>query len=163
MENKLNIEIKRALNFQKGIYMSYWLVIIAAVLIGENLTNTLADLQINDKAAYYLEIIAILLAAGSVPLSLKVFSIKIDKRDWSKSDSAYKIAEYNRWFLVRILMLGIVALFCLATHYIILSAGAGFCVLIVSFATFFCTPSKSKFQEFVNPSTEVIANEGTKA
>lgn len=161
MKYQFERQVKAAVKCQKIIYFSYWIAIIIGVLVGEYfLVDSFASLQFDAQAVYAAETIIILVTAAIIPLTLKLFGLKMNQKDWANTSLDDGIAYYNRWSTVRIALLGVVAVSALCVHYLFMSAGAGFCTLIISFATFFCIPSKKKLEGFiVHHQEEIEQNE----
>lgn len=157
MNSQFEKEIKSAVKYQKLIYSSYWVAIILGVLIGEFILVDIFDmLKADAQMAYVAETIIILASAGIIPLALKVFGMKMTQKDWANTPLTDGISYYNKWSTIRIVMLGVISVSALFIHYLFMSPGAGFCTLIISFAAFFCIPSKKKLVSFVGHNQEQI-------
>lgn len=155
MEHELKGLLKSTLKYQKTIFFIYWLVIIIGFVIGE-LTFGRIDVVINPQGSYAAETIIILATAGVIPMALKLYSVKMNRQKWGLLSVKEGTKIFNKWSTIRLLLLSIVAIGALAVHYLFLSSSAGFCALIVSFATLFCIPSKSKVKDLLLQHKEEI-------
>lgn len=156
MEINLKTQIKSTIRHQKKIFFAYWLILIIGVIIGEYLTDVSPVTEVNAKSAYVAETITILATAAVIPLALKLFSIKMNKVDWKSLTIQEGSHIYSKWSTIRLALLTVVAIMGIVTHYVYNSAGATFCTLIISFATFFCIPSKSKLEYLILKHKEEI-------
>lgn len=88
----------------------------------------------------------ILTALLIVPLSLKLFSIVMNKKI-NNLPLQSAIKSYKMWSEIRLLMLAIVTFFNIFVYYSTLDNIGGLCALIGITASVFCLPSKKKLKE----------------
>lgn len=73
-------QIKRIVKSQKVQYISFWIIPLLLVLLGEAGVLPVGIKADNVRAVYVFETIGILMTAVCIPLSLKLFSFVLTKK-----------------------------------------------------------------------------------
>ena len=73
-------QIKRVVKSQKIQYISFWIIPLLLVLLGEAGVLPVGIKADNVRAVYVFETIGILITAVCIPLSLKLFSFVLTKK-----------------------------------------------------------------------------------
>ena len=127
-------QIKRIVKSQKVQYISFWIIPLLLVLLGEAGVLPVGIKADNVRAVYVFETVGILMTAVCIPLSLKLFSFVLTK----------KIDQL--WGAVRLALLEFVVVFNLAGYYFTLSSTGALCALIGLTASFFCLPGEKRLR-----------------
>jgi len=98
------------------------------------------------KMKYILGTVSILVTTALVPLSLKLFSMMMEKRIKTVS-LVPAMKRYKNWNAIRLLLLGIVVLVNVFIYYSTKENVGGLCALIGITASLFCFPGKKKIKE----------------
>jgi hypothetical protein len=98
---------------------------------------------------YILETIGILTTIALVPLSLKVFSVKLNKKiKMAGFENALKL--YRQWSSVRLMIIAFITYLNIMIYYMTLNSIGGLCALIGLTASIFCLPGERKLREELN-------------
>ena len=146
-------EIIKVLKRLKRSYIALWLIPVVYIILGETDAIPVGALVDDVRGSYFMESISILLMAVSVPLSLKLFSLVLNK----KIDTyTFPVAlmRYAQWSLVRMAVLEMAILFCLTSYYLTLSSTGVLCAFIGLAASLFCMPSEKKLNEELHIESE---------
>ena len=138
--------IKRVIKNLKISYIVFWGLAVLLILLGELDIIPVGMYADDVRMTYYLETAGILLAAISVPLSLKLFSwVLIKKID--KASFAIALGMYFRWSGVRLLILAIPTVINLLIYYLTLSNTGLLCALLTLTASLFCVPGEKRLRK----------------
>lgn len=134
--------VTRKLQIQYGFYIA--LAIILAFL--HEIDVMVVGAYAGDAAMeYVLETIAILVTIALVPLSLKLFSVKMAKTENMELSKA--LAYYKQWSTIRLMILAFVTYLNILIYYLTLNNIGGLCALIGLTASVFCLPSEKNMCE----------------
>lgn len=98
---------------------------------------------------YILETIGILTTIALVPLSLKIFSVKLNNKiKMAGFENALKL--YQQWSSVRLMIIAFITYLNIMIYYMTLNSIGGLCALIGLTASVFCLPGERKLREELN-------------
>lgn len=138
-------QIKSVFKSLKVQYITFWIVPLLLVLFGETELLPVGIKADSPRAVYVFESVGILLAAISVPLSLKLFSLVLTKKI-DQLTFPVALSRYMLWSAVRLALLEFAVVFNLAGYYFTLSTTGALCALIGLTASFFCIPSEKRMR-----------------
>lgn len=142
--------INRATRKIKKSFYIFILILISLLIIGE-FGLAFNGIYVDDgMTTYVLETITILVTAASIPLALKLFNKKVSSVDYTGSIESL-IFVYEKWFILRLVILGVAFALALATHYLCVSTTGSLCAILIGFSIFFCMPSKNKLLVYLDP------------
>ncbi|BEG98812.1 hypothetical protein [Bacteroides sedimenti] len=145
METQIKATIKK-LRIQYGLYLVIAVLIMVLYQTGVILEGAYAY---DDTMRYALETTGIIATMALVPVSLKLFSIKLVKRIQSAPlEEALK--RYMRWSTVRLMLLALATYLNIMIFYMVLSNVGGLCALIGVTASLFCLPGEKRMREELN-------------
>lgn len=125
-------------------YMGLWLVAMLIVVIGEGVEPEWIGLYAaDDRAAYVLHTVVILLTVACVPLSLRGFAWMMAHR---LPVGPERLGFYVRLSLSRLLLLALPAWAGLVAYYLTLSHTGVLCALIALTASLFSVPSGGRMR-----------------
>ena len=136
-------QIKRVVKSQKIQYISFWIIPLLLVLLGEAGVLPVGIKADNVRAVYVFETTGILITAVCIPLKLFSFVLtkKIDQLTFPVA-----LSRYMLWSAVRLALLEFVVVFNLAGYYFTLSSTGALCALIGLTASFFCLPGEKRLR-----------------
>jgi uncharacterized BrkB/YihY/UPF0761 family membrane protein len=102
---------------------------------------------------YILETVGILATIAIVPLSLKLFSVKLNKVI-KEANFENSLKLYQQWSNIRLVILAILTYMNIFIYYMTLNSIGGLCALIAITASVFCLPGEKKMREELNLVTE---------
>lgn len=138
-------QIKSVFKSLKVQYISFWIVPLLLVVVGEVELLPVGIKAGSVRAVYVFETVGILLTAISVPLSLKLFSLVLTKKiDHMTFPTA--LSRYMLWSAVRLALLEFAVVFNLAGYYFTFSTTGALCALIGLTASLFCIPSEKRMR-----------------
>ena len=139
-------QIQKTIKILKAAYVAVWALPVCFIVLSETDLIPVGALVGDMSGRYFMETACILLAALSVPLSLKLFSLvlnkKIDTYTFPVALSRYKV-----WSLMRLSILEGSILFCLTGYYLTMSSTGVLCAFIGLTGTLFCIPTEKKLYE----------------
>lgn len=141
-------EIKQTLIRQKTEFALLWIIALCIITMFE--TGIIHEGELAGQATieFYLETGAIILTLLIIPLSLKLFTRKLNNlRELTLRDA---IKAYQRWNSVRLSLLAIIIWGNLILYYITLNNIGALCALISSIAALYCIPSKERIINELN-------------
>lgn len=145
METQIKATIKK-LRIQYGLYLVIAVLIMVLYQTGVILEGAYAN---DYTMRYALETTGIIATMVLVPVSLKLFSIKLVKRIQSAPlEEALK--RYMRWSTVRLMLLALATYLNIMIFYMVLSNVGGLCALIGVTASLFCLPGEKRMREELN-------------
>ena len=127
-------QIKRIVKSQKVQYISFWIIPLLLVLLGEAGVLPVGIKADNVRAVYVFE-----------TLSLKLFSFVLTKKI-DQLTFPVALSRYMLWGAVRLALLEFVVVFNLAGYYFTLSSTGALCALIGLTASFFCLPGEKRLR-----------------
>lgn len=134
----------------KYVYYSFWVVVVVSLCIGEFWTSINGLFADNELAKYVAEVLTIVVAGLSIPISLKLVGSQVKKiKPSTIIDEACQIYLY--WSRLRVFLLAIAAVVAIATHYLFLSSAGALCAVVVCIAAFLCVPSRKKLNYVLSP------------
>ncbi len=135
--------VARALQIQYGLYLG--ISILLVVLHETNILPT--GVYAGDaNMEYLLETASILITIALVPLSLKIFSVKMEKViKVTALENALKL--YQRWSTVRLMIIAFVTFLNILIYYMTLNNIGALCGLIGVTASVFCLPGEKRLRE----------------
>lgn len=136
-------QIRRVLKSLKIQYISFWIIPLLLVAVGEAGLLPVGIKADSARAVYVFETVGILLVAILVPLSLKLFSMVLSKQI-DRVTFPVALGRYMLWSAVRLALLEFVVVFNLAGYYFTLSTTGALCALIGLTASFFCLPGEKR-------------------
>ena len=135
---------------QFGIYIGIVVVLVVLYQSDILLEGMYAD---DFMMQYTLETVGILATIAFVPLSLKLFSVKLKKViKGANFENALKL--YQHWSNIRLVILAILTYMNIFIYYMTLNSIGGLCTLIAITASVFCLPGEKKMREELNLVTE---------
>lgn len=138
-------QIKRVLKSLKIQYISFWILPVVLVILGEGGVLPVGIKADSVRAVYVFETVGILLTAVLVPLSLKLFSLVLSKKI-DRMTFPVALSRYQLWSAVRLALLEFVVVFNLAGYYFTLSTTGALCALIGLTASLFCLPGEKRMR-----------------
>ncbi|MCD8260753.1 MAG: hypothetical protein LUD15_04065 [Bacteroides sp.] len=137
--------IKPALEKVKSYYIVFWVINLALIVIFE--TGLLPEgVYAGDaRMEYILETIGILLVIAMVPLSLKLFS-RVLHRKIDRIPFAEALQQYQKWSLIRVLLLLTATLYNIVVYYLTLHSIGALCLMIGLTASLFCIPGDKRIR-----------------
>lgn len=138
-------QIKRVLKSLKIQYISFWVIPLLLVALGEAGALPVGIKADSVRAVYVFEAAGILLTAVLVPLSLKLFSRVLTKK-LERMSFLVALGKYMIWSAVRLALLEFVVVFNLAGYYFTLSTSGALCALIGLTASLFCLPGDKRLR-----------------
>lgn len=142
MEN----QIKHVAARLKVIFISFWLLPVLLIMVGETGGEWVGMYAADVRATYLAETLVILLAAICVPVSLKLFAWvltrKIDKVSLPEA-----LHLYSFWSKIRIILLMLPVLAGFAVYYLMLSNKGILCAFIALTASLFCLPGEGRLRK----------------
>ena len=145
-------QIKRVVKSQKIQYISFWIIPLLLVLLGEAGVLPVGIKADNVRAVYVFETTGILITAVCIPLSLKLFSFVLTKKI-DQLTFPVALSRYMLWSAVRLALLEFVVVFNLAGYYFTLSSTGALCALIGLTASFFCLPGEKRLRAELHDET----------
>jgi hypothetical protein len=154
--------IKRLVRQQKIVYALFWiapLLIVAGGECGAWAGNASWEgiYAANSAAVYYGETLVILLTAGCVPLSLKLFAWVVSKKIRQVTISR-ALPLYARWSLLRMGLLALPLFSGLALYYLMMSNKCALCAAIALTASLFCVPGEERLRKELDIDKDVDAD-----
>lgn len=142
MDKQINKIVGR-LKLQYGLFLGIGILLSVAYETGLLPEGIYAD---DVRMEYIMETAGILLAVIAIPLSLKLFSIVLNKRI-AETSVLDAFAKYSFWSGIRLFILLIAVLFNLVVYYSTLSNVGILCALMTVVASFFCIPGEKRLRE----------------
>ena len=135
--------IKQLLKRLKIEFVAVWCLVLLLVVCYEAGIFTEGLFVGDARMDYILTTIGILLTIVMIPLSLRLFNLKLVKRI-SKLSTFEALKSYRRWSEVRLALLLVAALLNMSIYYLTLNTTGLFCSLMALLATLFCIPTKER-------------------
>ncbi|MDR1004934.1 MAG: hypothetical protein LBL97_08065 [Prevotellaceae bacterium] len=143
-------QIKRIVRRQKWLYALLWILSMLLILAGETGVGDWQGMYAADtRSIYYGETLVILLTAGCVPVSLKLFAWVMKKRI-AQVTIAEALRLYNGWSTVRLLLLALPLYAGLLLYYLMMSNQCVLCAAIALTASLFCVPGEARLRKELN-------------
>ncbi|WP_321426524.1 hypothetical protein [uncultured Bacteroides sp.] len=145
----MDIQIKavtRTMQIQYAFYITIAILLVGLYQSDLILEGTYAG---DFGMQYILETIGILTTIALVPLSLKIFSVKLNKKiKMAGFENALKL--YRQWSSVRLMIIAFITYLNIMIYYMTLNSIGGLCALIGLTASIFCLPGERKLREELN-------------
>jgi hypothetical protein len=144
MDKKIKA-VTRIMQTQYGFYIGIAILLVVLYQSDIILEGAYAA---NFGMQYILETIGILTTIALVPLSLKLFSVKLAKIKESGAEESLQL--YQQWSTVRLMIIALVTYLNILIYYMTLNSIGGLCALIGLTASVFCLPGEKKIREELN-------------
>ena len=144
MDKKIKA-VTRIMQAQYGFYIGIAILLVVLYQSDIILEGAYAA---NFGMQYILETIGILTTIALVPLSLKLFSVKLAKIKESGAEESLQL--YQQWSTVRLMIIALVTYLNILIYYMTLNSIGGLCALIGLTASVFCLPGEKKIREELN-------------
>ena len=140
--------IQKLLRILKIEMVVVWLIVVAAVVLGEMdvIPNGLVAPKSPEEVK--LNIAAVVLTILGIPLAIRLFTLNTT-RGLRRMNNDEALRSYHIWSVVRIGILCIAAVFSVADYYLATSVSGAFCALVALSATIYCWPSESKISSYL--------------
>lgn len=140
--------IQKLINALKIELVAVWLLVVAAVVLGE--LDVIPNGQVLPHSADELKLntIAIVLTLVGIPAAIRLFTLNTT-RGLRRMNNDEALKSYHVWSVVRIGILCIVAVFSVVVYYLATSVSGLFCALIALCATVYCWPSSGKVSSYL--------------
>ena len=142
MEN----QIKHVAARLKVIFISFWLLPVLLIIVGETGGEWVGMYAADVRATYFAETLVILLAAICVPVSLKLFAWVLTRKI-NKVSLPEALHLYSFWSKIRIILLMLPVLAGFAVYYLMLSNKGILCAFIALTASLFCLPGEGRLRK----------------
>jgi hypothetical protein len=138
--------VTRTMQIQYAFYITIAILLVVLYQSDIILEGTYAG---DFGMQYILETIGILTTIALVPLSLKIFSVKLNKKiKMAGFENALKL--YRQWSSVRLMIIAFITYLNIMIYYMTLNSIGGLCALIGLTASIFCLPGERKLREELN-------------
>lgn len=148
-ENMENMEIKRIIRRLWTEYVVVWLLAIGLFALNETGVLEEGGLAHDGRTSYVLQTATVLLTLCLIPVSLKMFSMALEKRV-RPLPLPEALRAYLRWSEIRLALLAVVVMIGLTVYYSTLSSIGGLCALVGLLATLFCLPGEARLKGELN-------------
>ena len=142
MEN----QIKHVAARLKVIFISFWLLPVLLIVVGETGGEWVGTYAADVRATYFAETLVILLVAICVPVSLKLFAWMLTRKI-DKVSLPEALHLYSFWSKTRIVLLMLPVLAGFAVYYLMLSNKGTLCAFIALTASLFCLPGEGRLRK----------------
>lgn len=131
-----------------------WIVFGVVMLLGETGIITNGSVLPNTQEEFTMNCCCVLSTLLIIPLSMKLFTLNTTKglRRMNKDEA---LDFYHMWSGIRLTLITAVMAFNAAAYYITLNNTGVLCAIICLCITFFCWPSRSKLDVYL----ETVNNE----
>lgn len=126
-------------------FVALWVLMLCIALLFELDVFPSGILMQGDLTLYYLQSVGILLALILIPVSLKLFHVRLQKIKLLPLQQA--VNGYFFLSLARIAALMVPAVFNLLLYYFSLNTAPAFVALITMMATIFCLPGERRMHD----------------
>lgn len=140
---KLVKAVTRKLQVQYGLYI---IGVVLLAIFHETDVITVGVYAGDAATEYALETFSILITIALVPLSLKLFSVKMEKKI-QQVQLQKALVLYQKWSTIRLMILALVTYLNILIYYLTLNNIGGLCALIALTASVFCLPSERRVGE----------------
>lgn len=138
--------VTRTMQIQYAFYIAIAILLVVLYQSDIVLEGTYAG---DFGMQYILETMGILTTIALVPLSLKIFSVKLNKKiKMAGFENALKL--YRQWSSVRLMIIAFITYLNIIIYYMTLNSIGGLCALIGLTASVFCLPGERKLREELN-------------
>ena len=139
-------KIKRTVWTLGSAFILFWLVAGVIILLGEIDVLSVGLYAADERMAYMLESICILITAACIPLPLKLFNVAL-KRIIDKQTFPKALQSYTLFSILRLAILFIPVYFGFVVYYLVLPKTGMFCALIGLVASLFCVPDTTRLRK----------------
>ncbi len=142
-------KLKAANRLMLTQYLIYLAVAILLVVLYQSEVILEGAYAADFGMQYILETIGIITTIALLPLSLKLFSIKLNKEIKEAGfENALKL--YKQWSTIRLMILAFLTYLNIIIYYMTLNNIGGLCALMALTASIFCLPGEKKIREELN-------------
>lgn len=145
----MDAQIKKAartLRIQYGLYLVIAVLIMILYQTGVILEGAYAG---DYGMRYALETTGIITTMLMVPVSLKLFSVRLIKKA-QEAPFEQALKSYKFWSTVRLMLLALATYLNIMIFFMVLSNVGGLCALIGITASIFCLPGEKRLREELN-------------
>ena len=139
-------KIKRTVCLLGCAFVMFWLIAGVIIFLGEIDVLTVGLYAADERMAYMLESICILLTAACIPLPLKLFNVAL-KRFMDKQTFPNALESYTLFSILRLAILFIPVYFGFVIYYLVLTKTGMFCAMIGLVASLFCVPDTNRLRK----------------
>lgn len=140
--------IQKLLTALKFEWVAVWLMVVAAVVLGEVDVIPNGLVLPNSSEEFKLNTADILLTLIGIPVAIRLFTLNTTK-GLRRMNNDEALKAYHVWSVVRIGILCVTAVFSVAVYYLATSVSGIFCALIAMCVMFYCWPSKEKITSYL--------------
>ena len=145
MEKSIN-QLLRCLKIE---YIMFWAIMLLTIVLYEMEVLPQGVLTDDERTAYMLEVLGILLCVCLIPFSLRLFNMSL-VRYVKQSDIKTAFVSYRRWSEIRLALLFVPAIINLSVYYWTLETTGLLCAAMVMVASFFCVPGMKRLESELN-------------
>jgi len=140
--------IQKLLRILKIEIAVVWLIVVAAVVLGE--LDVIPNGWVAPKSSeeFKLNIAVIVLTIVGIPLAIRLFTLNTT-RGLRRMNNDEALVSYHIWSVVRLGILCITAVSGVVVYYLATSVSAVFCALIALAVTVYCWPSEAKISSYL--------------
>jgi len=142
-------KLKAANRLMLTQYLIYIAVAILLVVLYQSEVILEGTYAADFSMQYLLETIGILFTIALLPLSLKLFSIKLNK-EIKEAGFEEALKLYKQWGTIRLMILAFLTYLNIIIYYMTLNNIGGLCALMALTASIFCLPGEKKIREELN-------------
>ena len=135
----------RALRIEMAVV---WLIVVAAVVLGELDVIPNGLVLPHSPEEFTLNLADIVLTIVGIPLAIRLFTLNTT-RGLRRMNNDEALCSYHIWSVVRLGILCVSAVFSVAIYYVATSVSGVFCALVAMCATIYCWPSESKISSYL--------------
>lgn len=137
--------MKKTTNRLLLIYYCIYVIAIAIAVAGYYFISRQAPMVAEmGTTGVTISSIYIIFLIASVPLSLKLFNIKVKKLSQTEISPEEKLKKYFSFSMVRLAVIGLGLLLGIVLFYLLNSRSMIFCAAIAAIALVFCKPTEVK-------------------
>ena len=140
--------IQRLLRILRIEMAVVWLIVVAAVVLGELDVIPNGWVVPQSPEELRLNIAVIVLTIVGIPLAIRLFTLNTTK-GLRRMNNDEALASYHIWSVVRLGILCVAAVSGVVVYYLATSVSAVFCALIALAVTIYCWPSETKIASYL--------------
>ena len=126
-------------------FVFFWAVAVVLVILGETDVFATGLYATDERMAYMLNSVCIILTAVCIPIPLKLFQV-ILKRFIDKLSFPAALRNYVIFNILRLVIIFIPVYFGFIVYYLVLEKTGYFCAIIGLIASLFCAPGKDRLR-----------------
>lgn len=140
--------IERLLKALKVELLIVWLIVAAAVALGELGVIPNGMVTPNSEMEFKWNTIVILLTIVGIPVALRLFVLNTTK-GLRRMNNEEALNAYHVWSAVRMGILCVTAVLGVVAYYVTMTASGFFCALVALLTTLYCWPSCEKVKAYL--------------